>query len=172
MALYQISLKSTTKWLIRCLIIYKRSEADCFRAQSQAQSTNTQTQTQTQRHKDAETNTETLRHRQKHSNMKTQKKTDTITWRDTETVWLIQWHILTTLSKRLRENVCASNACWVAHKAYTGLQGRWGQEASQAWKVPGLECVFLSITIFIITSVPSLSSLSRPRGSLAWNVSS
>ena len=81
------------------------------------------TQTQTQRHKDAETNTETLRHRQKHSDMKTRKKnTNTITWRDTETVWLIQRHILTTLSKRLRENVCASSVCWVAHKAYTALR--------------------------------------------------
>ena len=162
MALYQISLKSTAKWLIRCPIIYKRSEADCFRAQSQAQSTNAYTNT----------NEETQRCRNKHRDIKTQtktqwhedseKNTNTITWRDTETVWLIQWHILTTLSKRLRENVCASSACWVAHKAYTGLWGRWGQEASQAWKVPGLVCVVLNITIFIIISVPSLSSLSCP----------
>ena len=163
MALYQISLKSTAKWLIKCLIIYKRSEADCFRAQSQAQSTNTnketkwniKTQTKTQWHEDSEKNTNKIRVIDKQYGLFSGTSLP-LFQKDWERMYVPQVHVGWRTKRTQR----------------TGLRGHWGQEASQAWKVPGLECVFLNMTMFIITSVPSLSSLSRPRGSLAWNVSS
>ena len=56
---------------------FTRDQRPIVSAHSHKHKAQIHTQTQTQRRTDAETNTETLRHRQKHSDMKTRKKTRT-----------------------------------------------------------------------------------------------